>query len=324
LKTPIALRPGKSSDVINIPIYQGDYNAEGTKAFYNHFVTNVSITGDDVPALVPENSAVNLTIKVQRDEQMTFSVYFPVIEYSFDIETKIGIISVPDADMINEYIEQAQDQLESLTGDNQTESNEKISSELQDLKIKLEQGGSDYDRRSQVLTGLKKQQIAIDILQKEEELPKMIKNLKDVFFELDELVKKINENHWADGTELSMQNVNAGVTEFRHKIDKVLKGIDNPIQQMRAIKDLTEEMGSLDFVLRDALAGVQMRISWLKYMNENFGKFKWRDEQKAQALINKGISMSLQNPSADELLHIIREITVLLPKEEQTKLVRGF
>ena len=79
LKTPSQIRPGMTADSLVIPIYQGEHNAEGSNAIYNDHVTNIIITGDDVPALIPANSDLDITVKVDRSQMMTVEVTFPVI-----------------------------------------------------------------------------------------------------------------------------------------------------------------------------------------------------------------------------------------------------
>ena len=49
LKTRSTIRPGISSDIIRVPIYQGDYNAEGTNPLLNNLVNEVIITGESPP-----------------------------------------------------------------------------------------------------------------------------------------------------------------------------------------------------------------------------------------------------------------------------------
>ncbi|MCC7515673.1 MAG: Hsp70 family protein, partial [Bacteroidia bacterium] len=64
LKTQQQLRPGMKEDFFKIPIYQGEYNAEGSRATNNEHVYDVIISGQDVPSLLPENSDVDITLYV--------------------------------------------------------------------------------------------------------------------------------------------------------------------------------------------------------------------------------------------------------------------
>lgn len=72
LKTTSQLRPGVDSDVLKIPIYQVDDFSEAENrpvSLYEH-VGDVIITGDEVEQLIPSDSSVDITLKVDSSEQM--------------------------------------------------------------------------------------------------------------------------------------------------------------------------------------------------------------------------------------------------------------
>ncbi|WP_313115087.1 Hsp70 family protein [Aequorivita sediminis] len=81
-KTEKAFRPGVKSDFIKIPIYEGGHGAEGTRTVFNEHITDIIISGADLPCLLPENSDVGLTINVDRSEKITVMAYFPSIDFS--------------------------------------------------------------------------------------------------------------------------------------------------------------------------------------------------------------------------------------------------
>ena len=324
-RTPKVLRPGISTDIINIPIYQGDYYNVGTKAFYNHYIANIRITGDDVPALIPENSPINLTFKIKRDEQMSVSAYFPNIDYTIEKAVEICSTTLPESNMILEYIDQAIQQAEYILGDSHPEEKIKITKELNDLKIKLKQGGSDYDRQSQVMEGLKQQQIAIDRWEKELELPKMEKYLEDVYDKLEELIDKLDseKENMNDQLNSKLNQFTLAVKDIRDRKTKLSKDKNNnQYNYMRSIKILSDEIEQLYFIILDFFAGIQMKTALLYQLSENFNTINWTDPQKANYLINKGLRMSDNNPDETELLIILQELIQLMPYETQSKLLK--
>lgn len=320
-KTPRDLRPGITSDYIEIPIYQGDYIADGTKSFYNSFVANVRITGDDIPAFVPANSDINITIKVKRDEQMSFSAYFPIIDYSYDVDVKIAVTCEIDGYLLRGYIEEARDLLEEIASNDYEDKKTKIITELDDLIVKLEQGGSDYDRKIQVLDGLRRQQREIDIIEQECELPKLIESLKQTYFQLEELISKIVEHNLTES--FKMDRVKSDMAEFKQKIDAIVKDKSKNMQTIRHIKELISRIEGLDFALRDIILGGKMELDFLNHFNQRFGAINWKDSNKARSLINKGLNQAQSNPSRDELSNIVSELFNLLPMEEQTRITEG-
>ncbi len=86
IKTKNDIRPGVDSDVIKIPLYQGEHGSEGTRAIYNEHVYDIIISGTDLPCLLPKDSDIDLTISVDKSQQMTVQAYFPSIDFTSEIE----------------------------------------------------------------------------------------------------------------------------------------------------------------------------------------------------------------------------------------------
>ncbi len=87
-KTAKAIRPGVESDFLKIPIYEGDHGAEGTRAIFNEHITDIIISGADLPSLLPENSDFDLTVNVDRSQQITVTAYFPSIDFSTELNVQ--------------------------------------------------------------------------------------------------------------------------------------------------------------------------------------------------------------------------------------------
>lgn len=88
-KTKFDLRPGFASDLIRFPIYQGDYNAEGTNPLLNNHVCDILISGEMLPALLPAGSDIDITITVDRSQLMKFTTYFPLLNHTEELEIEI-------------------------------------------------------------------------------------------------------------------------------------------------------------------------------------------------------------------------------------------
>jgi molecular chaperone DnaK len=88
-KTRFDIRPGCSDDIIRIPLYQGDYNAEGTVPLLNNHVVDIVISGETLPFLLPAGSDIDFTIKVNTSQQLTFLAYIPYLNYSVEVDFEI-------------------------------------------------------------------------------------------------------------------------------------------------------------------------------------------------------------------------------------------
>ena len=107
LKTRTAIRPGMASDIIRIPIYQGDHNAEGTNPVLNNLITEVIISGETIPKLLPVGSDVNITIKVDRSQIMQFTAEFPTIDHTEELKIEIKETEPPKEEFLKKEIAKA-------------------------------------------------------------------------------------------------------------------------------------------------------------------------------------------------------------------------
>ena len=83
LSTSKKLRPGMAEDVLTVPIYQCEDAPEvGRTAALYEYVADVIVTGEEIDSLIPENSPVDITLKVDTSEQMTMDIYFPSVDFT--------------------------------------------------------------------------------------------------------------------------------------------------------------------------------------------------------------------------------------------------
>ena len=86
IKTPKQLVPGKSENLLEIRIFQGEDNAEGKDSFLSDHVTSIIITGDDVEKVIPAQSDVEVTLRFDENGALpTCSVFFPDINWTHNV-----------------------------------------------------------------------------------------------------------------------------------------------------------------------------------------------------------------------------------------------
>jgi len=111
-----------------------------------------------------------------------------------------------------------------------------------------------------------------------------------------------------------MEAIDAHIEEFRVKIEQIIKE-----KSVIHAKELIEEIDSLDFNIRDILAGPQMDISMINNINANFSSTKWKDSNKARTLLNQAIQ-SINNGNVSNLRPILIEILDVMDREDAAKL----
>ena len=305
LKTQKQIRPGIKDDFIKIPVYQGDYDSEGSRAIYNEHVYDVIISGEDVPALLPDGSDVDLTINVDKSERITLSAFFPYLHHTHEIEVPNSTTQQEiQADWLESEIRKAKQTLNLIKQEgtySDSETLDKLSIELNDIQKRFEQGKGDYDRKKEVLENLRRSLRKLDDIQDASEWPKTEEELKDVYYRLEETNK-----------ELGNEKTTAVVEQFKEQIPQVIKE-----QNVKVARELIDNMRHLDFMLIDQGLGAQMEIGLLQQFNEDFDSHDWSDRNKARTLINQGLQMAANNPSKKKLRPVVIELYKLLPDVKQ-------
>lgn len=298
LKTQRQIRPGMESDFIKIPVYEGEYAAEGTRAIYNEHITDIKISGADLPSLLPENSDVDLTMNIDRSEKITVTAFFPYLDYSTEIKVDSTKASIETSWLQNE-IKKAKGSIVELKQDGHSHNGQlqKIESDLMQIEKSFENHKNDVDGKQQALTNLRRLLKAIDEISESTEWPRLEELLKEEFYRLE----RANNDF---GNERTTQIVN----QFRSQLDEIISAKDVKLGNV-----LLDEINS--FFIQ--LTFIFQLINFVRNCNDNFGSYHWNDSVKARTLLNKGQQIIVNNPTVEELQPIVVSLIDLLPHEER-------
>lgn len=307
LKTQKQINPGSKTDFIKIPVYQGDYGSEGSRAIYNEHVFDVIISGEQLPSLLPEGSDVDLTLKVDKSERVTVSAFFPYLNFTEEVVIPETVQKEIDAKWLETEISKAKQTLNIIKqeGDfTDKDSLNKLSNELAELEKLLEQGRSDYDRKKQIIDNLRRSLRKLDDIQDSTEWPKTEEELKDAFYKLEETFKEFEGK--VEG--LNEDRIKEAIAQFKEQIPQIIRD-----KNVKVAKELTDLMRGLSFTLVDQALGAQMEIMMLKQFNDEFDMHDWSDRNKAKMLVSQGLQIAATNPSKQRLRPIVIELYKLLP-----------
>ena len=300
LKTQRTIRPGISSDFIRIPLYQGDHDSENTRAIYNHHIYDAIITGNELPGLLPEGSDVDLIIKTDKSGNISkLEAYFPYLDFSMELDIPEDTSKEVTADHIQielnkAYTEISELKRKSLANDAELET---IKKEIDYLNSRFEQGKTDYDRKNEVLTNLKKTFRQIDKLNESIAWPKIEEQLRNE-------LKKLEQAQLDVGTEKTEQ----AVKDIRIQVQEVIRSKDKDMG-----KSLLEVLDHAFFLI----TFLYQQIGFIRYHSENFNSFNWKDSFRARKILNEAEQIISVNPTTDRLRPLIGELIQLLPIEER-------
>ena len=300
LSTSKQLRPGMSSDLLTVPIYQCEDDPEvGRTAALYEYVADVIVTGDEVESLIPENSPVDITLKVDSSEQMTMDIYFPSVDFtiskSLDTSKKQ---SVDEAEkLIPQMISDAQKDINRLA-----ESGINTESLQTELNTVIEENNNSQEKKA-VLQHLKEVLRKIEDKDAETEWERLEKEIREEFDRLENADNDL-------GNDKSHQIVN----QLRIQTDQVIRS-KNVLMGHEVLEEITRLFFQLTFIYQC--------MGLIRNCDNNFGRYRWKDASHARQLVNQGMALMANQPTVEQLQPIAAQLVRLMPDDEATN-VGGF
>lgn len=294
LSTSKQLRPGMVADVLTVPIYQceDDPGIGRTAALYE-YVEDVVVTGEEVDSLIPENSPVDLTIKVDNSGQLTMEIYFPSVDFtiskSIDTDKKQ---SVSEAEkLIPQMIRDAQRDINRLAGSGIN--TETLQNELNTV--------ADENKNSQekkaVLQHLKEVLRKIEDEDAGTEWERLEQEIREEFERLEKADREL-------GNDKSHQLTN----NLRSQTDQVIRS-----KNVLMGRDLLDQIRTVFF----QLTMIYQCMGLIRDCSNNFGRFRWKDASRARQLVNQGMAIIGSNPTVEQLQPIAAQLVNLMPDDQK-------
>jgi len=299
LTTSSQIRPGMRQDFLRIPIYQGNNNAKGSRAIYNEHVYDLEISGEDLPALLPEGSTFDLTIQLDRNESISGKAYFHKLEYQHEFSVdKEHRVTIPPTYKIESEFRDGFRIIREIENAKVLSDNSKLmelKSALTELQEYFEKGKSDEDRRKEVFDKMREILIKVDELDKGTGWDRLEKEIREEF----ERLEKAND-------ELGNERTNEALERLRSKTDEVIRSKDQDLG--REVLDEIETM----FV---GVTLIYQLIGSIRRWDEHFNSIEWKNPARVRQLINQGLQIINENPSEERLLPICIECENNLPDQ---------
>jgi len=310
IKAPKQLVPGKSEDILEIRIFQGEDNAEGKDSFLSDHVTSVIITGDDVEKVIPAQSEVEVTLRFDENGGLpTCSVFFPDINWTHKVILEEFKSKEVDANWVSKEIEKDIARVDEFLEENNSSQVDKCLSRLTELRQDLKNNENNPSGRITVLKNVRENRREIENLISIDEWPKVCEELKNAFYIAEGLVEKC-ESGEIESDDLNMKKVKSHLEEFRSKIEQIIKG-----QQTDLAKELIENINDLSrAILTSTMPEGFSERMFVEYVDKNFSEITWTNPTKARQFISQTISNVNNGGSLQELEKLCSEISNLIDK----------
>ena len=296
-KTPKTLRPGNRSDKFVLGFYEFDYGGDGSRAILNELMGSFTVTGEDLPALLPEGSDVEVTVSFDASRRFAFSVYIPSLDETIERKGDSAVQKTESADVLLADIEDAHNLIGKLEAGKNAPAVASSETQLREMANLLESRPNDVHTTLDVRENLKKTFIVLEKLQSEEAWPKQEA-------ELDEGLERLATNVERYGNEKAQELLR----EYERKVTQVKTSKD-----IRAGKGLAAEMAQLSFSLVREDIGAW--VAAIRFRDENFDSVPWLDRREARRLLDEAKAMLAANPSKARVEAAVRALWALEPDE---------
>ena len=285
---------------MKIPVYQGEHEAEGTRAIYNEHVYDIIINGNDLPSLLPENSEVDLTISLDKSQEIKVEAFFPYLDYTAEIGVPTDTVQSVDSAWLSNEIKKAKGSLVELNKGDGNHDKEKlniIGDELNSIESLFNKNKNDVDGKQQVVTNLRKTLKKIDEISFASEWPSLEKELKEEFYKLEKIQ-----------TELGNDKTQNEISNIKLQLEEILLSKDVKLGNL-----LKDEILRL-FI---SMTFIYQLMNFIEAYDENFNDYNWKDSNKARDLLNQGKEILNDEPNTEELHPLVISLINLLPDDEK-------
>lgn len=303
LRTQKDLRPG-SDDEINISIYQGTDDAEGTRASNQTWVATVKLTGNDISKLLPKNSEVSLFLEIIRDGVYKLSIDIPYLNDTIDLPFDVSHKQKGEDDKwFDKQFKSIEAEIKAFEESNDNYNSaiiDKIKSDVAEIKKEYQSRKSDDDTRMQTRDNLRKQFAEFDNLENESSWPSAEKSLKEAYYKLEDNLKESTNTQFTNSLD-----------RFKSQMEKVISK-----KSVNSAKELEQDIISLSFAVIEDKHGIDLWIGIIYHMNDSFDTLVWSDKSKARSLLSSAMSEAVSNPNKDRIKNFVRQLWELQPNRK--------
>lgn len=300
-KTMQDVRPGVEEDIITIPIYEINFDKEGSRAIFNKRFGEIIVSGKDLPGFLPSGSDVEITLNIDSSRRAKFEAYFPSLDETYEKQVASEIKTDISTSQLKREINEARTVAQKLSYSGNKDADKRVQ-ELDDAERLLDERSDDRDTKEKVKTSLTKTLIELDEYQEQGAWPKAELDLEDAIEDLREIN---NEKGNAQFSGL--------LTEFEAQARQIISK-----QDAQSAAKLTEEVRSAAFSLhrQDPAFWVGM----LEYMDYGFDDIQWTDRDAAFRGIQHAKRLLQTSPSLDQLQDAVVTIMGLMKPESRAEM----
>ncbi len=298
-KTAKDIRPGNRADKIVVQFYEFDYGTDGSRAIFNSPQGGFTVNGEQLPAMLPAQSDVELTLSIDASRRASLSIFIPLLDETIELQFESFTQKAEDVPVLLDAVEQARDLVKKIATSENPSDTSTYERDLDEIEKLLSNRGGDYVTRIDAREDLKKIFIALEKVEASNQWPAIETKLNGAIERL-----LINDQRY--GNDKSRQLVG----EYQKRVREAKSEKD-----IKVAKQLIGELLAFSFDLIRQDIGLWMNL--IKEYDQEFETIQWTDKREARRVLNEAKSMIATNPSKNKVEEAVRALWGLMPKAKR-------
>lgn len=294
-KTARRLKKDEDSNPLWIRVGEGESEIPDRNAF----VCELGIKGSALPYDLPEGTDLQLTVEVNESRELFVTAYIPLIDLTLNARSTFMDELVDVSDVTAELDVQTE-RAQSVSENCSTEEKGKIDNTIRNVSTSLKNAHLDEDEKSKANKQLRDLKSMLDRLEKEKEMPQMVKEFKENIESTEKIINELGDDK--DKVKHEEQ-----VAKMKTEGEKAIAENDKTLLIM--INQQIKELGAKALFSNPATWVYQFR------QLTSSGK-KWINEKEAGYYTEKG-RRAIELGDVDELKRCVHQLLLLLPSDEQ-------
>jgi len=265
----------------------------------NTYLCELGINGKDLPHDLPEGTPLELTVEMNESREVSVTAYIPLIDLTLKARStsQDEVVEVKSIEYdLKIQTERAQSVSENCSNEERNKLNHTISAVGNSLKS----AHVDEDEKRKAHKQLKDLKMAIDKLEKEKEMPQLVKEFKESTEETQKIITELGDDK--DKVKHEEQ-----LSKMKEEGEKAIAENDKAL--LIRVNEQTKELGGKALFSNPA--------TWVyQYRQLTDGSKKFINEKEAGYYTEKG-RRAIELGDVDELKRCVHNLLLLLPSDEQ-------
>ncbi|MDO8512426.1 MAG: Hsp70 family protein [bacterium] len=293
-KTSRKLKRGEEND-LDIIVVEGESETPDR----NGFLCKAGINGKDLPHDLPEGTPVELTVVVNESREVFLTAYIPLIDLTVNARSTSHDETI-ELKNIEEDLETQKERAKVASENLLPEERQKIDNNIQSAQNSVRNASVDEDEKMKANKQIKDIKIALDKIEKEKEMPQLVKEFKDGIQDTQSII-----NDYADEKDKAINNDQ--LSKLKTEGEKAITDSDKSllIRIIEQIKELSSK------------AVYSNPATWVHQFNKiTSGKTNFINVKEAKYYIEKG-KRAIELGDVDEIKRCVHNLLLLLPSDVQ-------